>query len=237
VTGFAGAAGPRGSWPPGPPWPPEVPPPRTPPAPGEPGRPPGAPTPPPIPPIPLVYEDRLQVDHLAERLLEQRRVLVSGRLDLAASTEAAARLMLLDGTGDDPIELVLSCPDGDLVAAVALADTVELVGVELRTLAAGSVGGPAVLPFAVGTRRVAQPHATFRLLEPRLEVQGAASDVIAEAARHTDMVADLGRRLAAATGQSADTVAADLRSRRVLTAPEALAYGLVDEIQRRLRSV
>jgi ATP-dependent Clp protease protease subunit len=170
-------------------------------------------------------------------LLEQRRVLVSGRLDLAASTEAAARLMLLDGTGDDPIELVLSCPDGDLVAAVALADTVELVGVELRTLAAGSVGGPAVLPFAVGTRRVSQPHATFRLLEPRLEVQGTATDVIAETARHTDVVADLCRRLAAATGQSAETVAADLRGHRILTAPEAMAYGLVDEIQRRLRSV
>jgi ATP-dependent Clp protease protease subunit len=185
----------------------------------------------------VVYADRPQVDDLAERLLEQRRVLVSGRLDLAASTEAAARLMLLDGTGDDPIELVLSCPDGDLVAAMALADTVELVGVELRTLAAGSVGGPAVLPFAVGGRRVAQPHATFRLLEPRLEVQGAASDVIAETARHTEVAADLCRRLAAATGRSADAVADDLRGRRVLTAQEAMAYGLVDEIQRRLRSV
>jgi ATP-dependent protease ClpP protease subunit len=51
------------------------------------------------------------------------------------------------------------------------------------------------------------------------------------------MAADLCRRLAAATGQSADTVAADLRGRRVLTAQEAMAYGLVDEIQRRLRSV
>ena len=234
MTRFAGAAGPRGSWPPGPPWPPEVPPPRTPPGPSEPRRPPGAPTP---PPIPLVYEDRPQVEHLAERLLEQRRVMVSGQLDLAASTEAAARLMLLDGTGDDPIELVLSCPDGDLVAALALADTVELVGVELRTLAAGSVGGPAVLPFAVASRRIAQPHATFRLLEPRLEVQGAASDVIAETARHTEVAADLCRRLAAATGQSVDTVAADLRGRRVLTAQEAMAYGLVDEIQRRLRAV
>jgi len=233
VTGFAGPAGPRGSWPPGPPWPPEVPAPRTPPGPPEPGRPPGAPT----PPIPLVYDDRPQIDHLAERLLEQRRVLVSGRLDLAASTEAAARLMLLDGTCDDPIELVLSCPDGDLVAAMALADTVELVGVELRTLAAGSVGGPAVLPFAVGTRRVAQPHATFRLVEPRLEVQGTATDVIAETARHRDVVADLCRRLAAATGRPADTIAADLRGRRGLTAQEAMAYGLVDEIQRRLRSV
>jgi ATP-dependent Clp protease protease subunit len=185
----------------------------------------------------MVYEDRPLVDHLAERLLEQRKVLVSGRLDLAASTEAAARLMLLDGTGDDPIELVLSCPDGDLIAAMALADTVELVGVELRTLCAGSVGGPALLPFALGTRRLAQPHASFRLTEPHLEVDGRASDVVAETARHTDLVADLCRRLAEATGQPVDTVADDLRRHRVLTAREAMTYGLVDEIQRRLRSV
>jgi ATP-dependent protease ClpP protease subunit len=61
--------------------------------------------------------------------------------------------------------------------------------------------------------------------------------VIAETSRHTEVAADLCRRSAEATGQSADTVAADLRGRRVLTAQEAMAYGLVDEIQRRLRSV
>jgi ATP-dependent Clp protease protease subunit len=174
---------------------------------------------------------------VTDRLLERRTVLVSGPLDRGRATDAAARLMLLDGLGDDPIELILSCPDGDIDAAFALADTVELVGVELRTVASGSVGGPALLPFALGTHRLAQPHATFRLTEPRIEIDGRASDVATETARHTDLVAELCRRLAATCGQPADTIAADLRHGRTLSAQEALAYGLVDEIQRRLRPV
>ena len=232
-----------------PPWPPEVPPPGTPTTPEwrppgtmPPGRPPPTPGPaqpptPPTQPIPLVYDDRHPQEDLADRLLERRTVLVSGLLDLPASTAAAARLMLLDGTGDEPIELMLTCPDGDLVAAMALADTVELVGVELRTVCAGLVGGPAVLPFAMGTRRLVQPHASLRLSEPELEVSGRGSEVVDAAARHADLVADLHRRLARATGQREDTIATDARRRLLLTAPEAVAYGLADEIQRRLRAV
>ena len=139
--------------------------------------------PPAYPPVPVVYDDPL-VDDVPDRLLEQRIVMVSGTLDLPRATEAAARLMLLDGSGDDPIRLVMSCPDGDLVAATALADTVELVGVELRTVCSGSVGGPAVLPFALGARRLVQPHASFRLSEPTLELQ---AERVSSPTRRRDM--------------------------------------------------
>jgi ATP-dependent Clp protease protease subunit len=188
--------------------------------------------------VPVVYDEPL-VDDLPDRLLEQRIVMVSGTLDLPRATEAAARLMLLDGSGDDPIRLVMSCPDGDLVAATALADTVELVGVELRTVCSGSVGGPAVLPFALGARRLVQPHASFRLSEPTLELQGRASELADATARHADLLGELHGRVAAATGQPVAVIAEDFRRRRLLTAEEAKAYGLVDEIIRRggLRSV
>lgn len=111
--------------------PPEIPPPWTP---------PDKPLPTPgCPPVPIVFDAPAPPDDLADRLLERRIVMVNGRLDLTRANEAAARLMLLDGCGDDPIQLVLSCPDGDLIAATALADTVELVGVEVRTVASGVV--------------------------------------------------------------------------------------------------
>ena len=123
-------------------WPPEI----LPPEPVPPGRPSV------YPPIPVVYtnEPPSLGEDLRDRLLERRVVLASGRLDDASATEVAARLMYLDGIGDDPIELRYSCPDGELGAAIALADTVELLGVELRATAAGAVGGPALLPFVVG---------------------------------------------------------------------------------------
>ena len=161
---------------------------------------------------------------------------MSGPLDRTVATDAAARLMLLDGTGDDPIDLLLSCPDGDLMSAMSLADTVELVGVEVRALCTGSLGGPPILVFAVAPRRIAQPHATFRLSEPDLAIQGRAGDIAHEVERHGALLADFRSRLAVASGRPQESVAADLRDRRLLTSSEAKAYGLVHEIARRLRA-
>ena len=214
-----------GTWPP-PPGGPEVPPPWTP----APARPPA------YPPVPLVYEPAPGPGSLVDRLLDRRTVLVSGPLDRTVAMDAAARLMLLDGTGDDPVDLLLSCPDGDLVSAMSLADTVELVGVEVRALCTGSLGGPPILVFAVASRRIAQPHAMFRLSEPDLAIQGRAGDIAHEAERHGALLGDFHGRLAAATGRRRESVAADLRDRRVLTTAEAKAYGLVDEVARRLRA-
>jgi ATP-dependent Clp protease protease subunit len=225
MTGSASTGG----WPPSPGWPPEVPPPLIPP---ERPAPPQPPQPPLHPPVPIVYEPAPPVADLADRLLERRIVMVSGHLDTAGATDAAARLMLLDGTGDDPIELVVSCTDGDLTAATALADTVELVGVEVRALASGSVGGAAVLPYAVAARRLAQPHATFRLADPRQAMEGRASDLAHAADQHAELVAHLHRRVAEAAGRSPASVAADFERERLLTAPDAKAYGLVHEIAR-----
>lgn len=219
------SAGPANDgWPPAPGTPPEVPPPWTPPA---------TPAPPPTyPPVPVVYDDPAPRHAVSDRLLDQRIVMVSGPLDLPRANEAVARLMLLDGSGDEPIQLVLSCPDGDLVAATALADTVELLGVELRAVASGVVGGPAVLPFALATRRLAQPHATFRFVDPVFDAQGRASDLADAIARHGDVLAELHQRVAVATGKPVETISDDFRRGRMMNADEATAYGLVDEIVR-----
>ncbi len=213
-----------GPEPPG--WPPEI-------LPPEPG--PSPPRRPAIyPPVPVVYENESRPirEDLLERLLERRIVFASGRLDDATGTEIAARLMYLDGSGDGAIELRYSCPDGELGAAVMLADTIELLGVELRATAAGTVGGPAVLPFAVATRRIAHSHAAFKLVDPEVEVRGRATDILAEADRHAQRVADMHARLAEATGQSVSSIGSDFAARRLLTADEARDYGLVDEVVR-----
>jgi ATP-dependent Clp protease protease subunit len=215
------------------PWPPQLP--EVP----NPFGPPSRPLPPIYPPVPMVYERSPEHDELADRLLGQRRILIGGYLDRAASMDAAGRLMLLDSSGEAPIELVVSCPDGELFAAMALADTIELVGVEVRAICAGSIGGAAVLPFALATRRLAQQHASFRFGDPQLEVQGRASEIAHQAEGYSELLATMHRRIAGATLQSIDTVAADFQRHRHLSAKDALSYGLVDEILRKspLRAV
>lgn len=216
-----------GSWPEPPRWPPEVPP--WIPAPDAPPRPPRpAPQGPPVPvvpfPEPSPYED------VFDKLLERRIVLVSGRLDQTVGTRAAAQLMLLDASGDHPIDVDLSCPDGDLDPAIALADTIDLVGVPVQIRCRGRVGGPAVAPLTTADRVRAHPHTVFVLKDPRLQLEGRASDLTALVAAHRRQLEGLHLRLARLTGQPTERIRSDMQTGKVLGAEEALGYGLVHEV-------
>ena len=92
---------------------------------------------------------------LEDRLLAHRTVLVAGHPDHAAADSAAARLLLLEAEGEEPVELHLRCPDADLDAAATLADAVESVRVAVRAVAGGVVGGAATGVLAAPDERVA----------------------------------------------------------------------------------
>jgi ATP-dependent Clp protease protease subunit len=167
-------------------------------------------------------------DWLAERLLAQRVVTLSGELDTDAVNRAVAELALLDATGDDPVRLRLSGVGADLEGALTLVDALDLVGVPVHATSLGTLSGPAVAVLAVADRRVAGAHAMVRLCEPRAPRGVPGHEVEAWAAEHARLLRRLQERLAAACGRSVDEVAADMRAGRLLDAEEARAYGLVD---------
>lgn len=167
-------------------------------------------------------------DWLAERLLAQRVVTLSGELDTDAVNRAVAELALLDATGDDPVRLRLSGVGADLEGALTLVDALDLVGVPVHATSLGTLSGPAVAVLAVADRRVAGAHAMVRLCEPRAPRGVPGREVEAWAAEHARQLRRLQERLAAACGRSVDEVAADMRAGRLLDAEEARAYGLVD---------
>jgi ATP-dependent Clp protease protease subunit len=167
-------------------------------------------------------------DWLAERLLEQRVVTLSGELDADAVNRAVAELALLDATGNDPVRLRLSGVGADLEGALTLVDALDLVGVPVHATSLGTLSGPAVAVLAVADRRVAGAHAMVRLCEPRAPRGVPGHGVEAWAAEHARQLRRLQERLAAACGRSVDEVAADMRAGRLLDAEEARAYGLVD---------
>ena len=187
--------------------------------------------------VPVVYMPSSTTDELAERLMDRRIVRLAGPLDLLAVNDASARLMLLDAVGDDAIELVFSCPDGDLTAAMALADTIELLGVEVKAMCAGVVGGVALLPYAVCPRRLAQEHATFRLVNPRQNVIGFGRGLADAVDHELRFIAEFHKRLGRATSHSFEEIEADFEAGRFLNAGQAVAYGLVDEIVRKGGSI
>jgi ATP-dependent Clp protease, protease subunit len=167
-------------------------------------------------------------DRLAERLLDQRMVLLAGELDDDAVNRAVAALALLDASGDDPVQLRMSGVSADVDAALPIVDALDLMGAPVHATALGRISGPAVVLLAVADRRVAGAHAVLHLCEPRSPHGIPGPEVEAWAAERTRRLRALQERLAAACGRTVDEIAADMRAGRVLDAQEAREYGLVD---------
>ena len=172
---------------------------------------------------------------LQERLFGQRAVFLTGTLDDATATRVAAELMMLDAHGPEPIQLYLNCPDGTLEAAMTLMDTLDLLRSPLRAQCLGQVGGPSIGVLTVADARVAAPHASFRLSQPRARFDGTPDQLASRSEQHLTLARRYHERLARATGQSVERIADDLRAGRHLDASEARAYGLIDEVAERRR--
>ena len=167
---------------------------------------------------------------LQEKLFERRIVLVTGWLDADLAAEAAAALMTLDATGDEPIEPHLDGPDGTLESAFVLIDTLDLLHVTLRAHCRGQVGGLAIGVAAATDHRSASPHTRFRLFQPTAQFSGTPDQIASHSRQQQDLLWWLHARLAQLTGRPAEEIAEDMRRGRYLDAREALDYGLLDEI-------
>ena len=169
---------------------------------------------------------------LAERLFEQRVVVLHGALDDTVATRVCAELMTLDAEGDTAISLRIDCGDGSLALALTLMDVIELVGVPVHALCMGQVGGPAVGILSVCSHRSAMPSTRFSLREPTTEMQARARDVEQWAQLRADEWSRFTERLAAAAGRTAAAVAETFAAGAFMSAQDALDFGLIDEICR-----
>ncbi len=176
--------------------------------------------------------DRDLSEALAQRLFEQRVVVLHGTLDDMAATRVAAELMTLDAQGDSAVSVRIDCADGRLDLALTLMDVVELLGVPVRALCLGQVGGAALGVLAVCSHRAAMPSTRLQLREPPTRMEAAARNVAQWAQVRADERARFCSRLAAAVGKPVSTVADDLAAGLFMGAEDALAYGLLDEICR-----
>jgi ATP-dependent Clp protease protease subunit len=195
---------------------------------------PGRPAYPPVPMVPMP-QSPAPADDLRSRvyddLLARRTVVLDRALDGETATLVAAQLMALDADGDQAMTLVVNSPGGPLEAAAAVLDTVDLVRGPLDTTCLGRADGTAAVVAASGTgRRRMGAGARVRLRLADLELSGSASRLDDDLARHRDLQRVLVDRLVAITGQDRRLVERDVETGRTLTATEAVAYGLADEV-------
>ncbi|GAA1029271.1 ATP-dependent Clp endopeptidase proteolytic subunit ClpP [Virgisporangium ochraceum] len=168
---------------------------------------------------------------LAEKLFDRRVVMLTGVITGGSASQAAASLLTLDALGTEPVHLHLSAPEGDLNAAFAVVDAVDAMRCELHATVTGEAGGAAVAVLAAAHRRLAYRHARIRLTEPRsATVAGTADEVASAAGRYLRELEELAVRLAEVTGQARSRIESDLSAGKMLTAAEAVEYGLVHQV-------
>lgn len=169
---------------------------------------------------------------LAQRMFEQRVVLLHGPLDDMTVTRTAAELMTLDADGETAVTIRIDSGEGSLAQALTLMDVIALLGVPVRALCLGQVGGAAAGVLSVCGHRAAMPSTRFQLREPSTQMEATAQTVAQWARVRDEERQNFCERVAQAVGKPTSEVVNDLESGVFMGAEEALAYGLIDEICR-----
>ena len=167
-----------------------------------------------------------------ERLADQRRILVSGRLDQQAVTELSAKLMAFDGESSRDVELVINSPGGPLADVFAVLDVLDLMRAKVNATVIGSAHGTAVavVAGATGERRAA-PNAVLALrIDEQGELEGSSSEIGRELAALDALRARYVARLAAVTALDEEQLAAEIDRGGFLTPAQAVYVGMLDTV-------
>ncbi|WP_329214632.1 ATP-dependent Clp protease proteolytic subunit [Streptomyces sp. NBC_01485] len=169
------------------------------------------------------------------KLLEERIVFLGTPVDDIAANNVMAQFMYLEHKDPDrDIALYINSPGGSFSAMTALYDTIRYVTCDVATTCLGRADSSAAVLLAAGApgKRFALPGARMTIRQPSLPepVEGQASDLVIEADELLRTRATLEEMLVRHTGRTPEQVTADMERDKVLTAQEAVEYGLVDEI-------
>jgi ATP-dependent Clp protease protease subunit len=168
---------------------------------------------------------------LEERLFDQRIVMIRGQLTQQDATGVAAALLTLDAAGPAPVQLHVTSSGGELIAAHAIIDVIDAMTAPVHAVVTSEAGGAVLAVLAAAGQRSAYKHARFKLAEPRAAgVTGTADEVAAAAGQHLRELEEMVLRLVEVTGQTRSRIEDDLSAGRVMSAAEALEYGLIGEI-------
>ncbi|MER5753962.1 ATP-dependent Clp protease proteolytic subunit [Streptomyces sp. NPDC002088] len=169
------------------------------------------------------------------KLLEGRIVFLGTPIDDASANDVIAQFMHLEHQQPDrEISLYINSPGGSFSAMTAIYDTMRYVSCDVETFCMGQAGSSAAVLLAAGApgRRYALPGARVVIRQPALPepVEGQAGDLAIQAEELARTRALLEEMLVRHTGRSPQQVSADIERDKVLDAPGALEYGLVDRI-------
>ena len=167
------------------------------------------------------------------RLLNDRIIFLGEEVTDVSANLVVAQLLFLES--EDPnkdIQLYINSPGGSVTAGMAIYDTMNYVKCDVSTICMGMAASMGAFLLAGGAKgkRFALPNAEIMIHQPSGGAQGQATDIQIVAEQILRTKKKLNEILAANTGQSLETIAADTERDNWMTAEEAKAYGLIDNV-------
>lgn len=186
--------------------------------------------------VPVVVEQTNRGERsydIYSRLLKDRIVFLGGEIDDDTANIIVAQLLFLEM--DDPdqdISLYINSPGGSVTAGMAIFDTMRYLKCEVSTLCVGMAASMSAFLLAAGAKgkRKALPNAEVMIHQPSGGARGQATDIAIQAEQILKTKRKMNQLLSEMTGQPLETIEKDVERDNYMSADEALAYGLIDEI-------
>lgn len=173
------------------------------------------------------------LDFSAQTLLEDGIVSIYGPINGESAALVTHQLMYLAKKYPNrPIQMLINSPGGEVTAGLAIYDVMNYIPVEVHTIVVGFAASMAAFLLSSGTKgkRCALPNAEILIHQPLGGASGQASDIII-AAKHIERTKNnLNAIMAKNVGKTVEQIAIDTDRDYIMSANEALEYGLIDEI-------
>ena len=186
--------------------------------------------------VPYVVEQTSRGERsydIFSRLLNDRIIFLSEEVtDVSASLIVAQMLYLEAQDPDKDIQFYINSPGGSVTAGMAIYDTMQYLKCDVSTICVGMAASMGAFLLSAGTKgkRIALQNSEIMIHHPSRGAQGQATDIQIQAERIAQMKKKLTKILADNTGKDVETVAADCERDHFMTAEEAKAYGLIDQV-------
>ena len=186
--------------------------------------------------VPYVIEQTSRGERsydIYSRLLKERIIFLDTEVNDASASVIVAQLLFLES--EDPgkdIQLYINSPGGSVTAGMMIYDTMQYIKCDVSTICMGLAASMGAFLLAGGTKgkRLALPNAEIMIHQPSGGAQGQATEIEINAKHILQIRERMNRLMAANTGQSYETIAADTERDNWKTAEEAVAYGLIDKV-------
>ena len=186
--------------------------------------------------VPVVIEQSSRGERsfdIFSRLLRERIIFLGTPIDDMVANLIVAQMLLLDSENSEKdIMLYINSPGGSVTAGFAIYDTMQHIRADVSTICLGQAAsmGAFLLSSGAKGKRLALPHSRVLIHQPLGGAQGQATDIEIQANEIIRIKKSLNSILASNTGQPLKKIEKDTDRDYIMTAQEAVEYGMIDKV-------